>query len=429
MTTKTQLLFAEFLKPVFRDKTKNVILRIGRQSGKTFGATQKCIWQAVHKPNQKILWVDTVQANIKRYIDEYFRIICGEVWKTIKYDKQSQTLTFLNGSKIYFGSAERPENLEGFSYDLIVLNEAGIILKKEGLWLKTIQPMTKTAQVYFIGTPKGKSNSIYFELSNLAKTNEDWTDYHFTCFDSPFWQKESLNKIQEQIPSYIWQQEYLAEFVDLYENSILSPEFIQYYDFIDLTDFEQVFIHADTTHTAKTTSDYFALVVLGQNQKDKNFYVLDFVLEKIDPEKQARELIHYFQKYEKKVKKITFDEKANNGFGYWVRKLAKEEYNLSLPLEELKYKGDKVNHFTPHFNHFKAKRVILPKNNSKISLAVDQLLAFPNKSTNDDFVDGISGCLDNFLTEKIEITKSEVIVQDYNFANNYYGENIENYYL
>jgi hypothetical protein len=40
-------------------------------------------------------------------------------------------MTFANGSVIDFGSAERPENLEGFSYDFVVLNEAGIILKKE----------------------------------------------------------------------------------------------------------------------------------------------------------------------------------------------------------------------------------------------------------------------------------------------------------
>jgi predicted phage terminase large subunit-like protein len=166
-----------------------------------------------------------------------------------------------------------------------------------------------------------------------------------------------------------------------------------------------LYIHCDTTHTAKTTSDYFCLVVLGQNKKDKMYYVLDFVLEKIDPEKQAKELIHYFLKHQRKVKKITFDEKSNNGFGYWVRKLAREEYNLSLPLEELRFNNDKVNHFTPHYNHFKAKRVLLPRNHPRISLAVDQLLAFPNKGSHDDFVDGISGVLDNFAVEDSDMDK------------------------
>lgn len=40
-------------------------------------------------------------------------------------------MKFMNGSILDFGSAERPENMEGFAYDYMVLNEAGIILKKE----------------------------------------------------------------------------------------------------------------------------------------------------------------------------------------------------------------------------------------------------------------------------------------------------------
>jgi phage terminase large subunit-like protein len=73
-------------------------------------------------------------------------------------------------------------------------------------------------------------------------------------------------------------------------------------------------MHADTTHTGKTTSDYFALGVLGMSKKDKNFYLLDFILKKCDVETQARASIVMYQKYKSKVKKFTYDEKANQGF-------------------------------------------------------------------------------------------------------------------
>jgi phage terminase large subunit-like protein len=47
------------------------------------------------------------------------------------------------------------------------------------------------------------------------------------------------------------------------------------------------------------------------NKKDKNFYILDFTLDKVDVEKQARIVISYYQKYGKKIKKMTYDEKSN----------------------------------------------------------------------------------------------------------------------
>jgi phage terminase large subunit-like protein len=83
---------------------------------------------------------------------------------------------------------------------------------------------------------------------------------------------------------------------------------------------------------------------------------------------------------------------------------------LSLPIEELKYPNDKVSHFTPHIPHFKANRVFLPSSHKDLAIAQDQLLAFPSKGVNDDFVDGVSGVLDNVTQENVF---SEVVTQAY----------------
>lgn len=349
------------------------------------------------------LWVDTVQSNIGKYIERYeMPIIWPDFWQTINPDFQKHILKFQNWSYLDFASAERPENMEGFEYDFYVLNEAGIILKKEGLWENTLQPMFKNAQWKIIWTPKGKTHngelSKYYELSQLCLTANNFKEYHYSAYDSPEWTDEQLEEIKGQVASYIWQQEYLAEFVDVYENSIIPPECLRFYDYVSLDDFDQIFIHCDTTHTGKQTSDFFCAVALGKSKKDNNFYVLDFILKKCDVDVQARATIMLYQKFLKKVKKLTYDEKSNNWFGFWIKKLAKEEYQLSLPIEELNYPHDKVTHFEPHVPHFKANRVFLPSNNPMLTQATDQLLAFPTKWVNDDFVDGISWVLDNFAT-------------------------------
>jgi len=70
-------------------------------------------------------------------------------------------------------------------------------------------------------------------------------------------------------------------------------------------------MHCDTTHTGKTTSDYFCGLIIGENKRDHNFYLIDFILEKLDVETQARKTIVLYSKYASKIKKLTYDEKAN----------------------------------------------------------------------------------------------------------------------
>ena len=200
-----------------------------------------------------------------------------------------------------------------------------------------------------------------------------------------------------------YNQNYLLKPIDIYNGWLVKAEDLRYYDSINLDDFDEVFIHADTTHTGKSTSDYFATWVIGMSKKDKNFYVLDFILDKIDVEQQARSCISLYSKYSKKVKKMTYDEKSNQWFWFWIKKLAKEEYNISLPIQELKYPSDKVTHFEPHVPHFKANRVYLPSNHNKLTTATDQLLAFPTKWVHDDFCDFLSWCLDNYNKNNSDI--------------------------
>jgi predicted phage terminase large subunit-like protein len=185
--------------------------------------------------------------------------------------------------------------------------------------------------------------------------------------------------------------------------SLINESDIRYYTSINIDDFDELYLHADTTHTGNLTSDYFCAGVIGKS-KDNKYYLLDFKLEKIDVEQQARSIIPLYQRYSNKIKKVTYDEKANQGFGYWIKKLAREEYNLSLPIEELKYSSNKEAHFEPHVPHFKANAVYLPQDHKSIHQAVAQLTSFPSKTVHDDFVDMLSGCLDNFKNDKNKTT-------------------------
>lgn len=81
--------------------------------------------------------------------------------------------------------------------------------------------MVRNARGKIIGTPKGKTSdgemSKYMTLSELCKTEKNFVEYHFPASASPQWNIEQLEQIKAQVPSYIWLQEYMAEFVDVYE--------------------------------------------------------------------------------------------------------------------------------------------------------------------------------------------------------------------
>lgn len=183
-------------------------IRSCRRSFKTMGATRYIIEKLLDTPNTTGIWVDTINKNIDRYFERYFKPLVSQI---TEWNYQKKTLQFINGSYLDFGSAESPENMEGFEYDYFILNEAGIILKKDSLWDNTLRPMFKNAKGgRIIGTPKGKNK--FHKLCNFE--DENWTHYHFTIYDCPFYQKDETEKIKKETPQEVWSQEYMAEFID-----------------------------------------------------------------------------------------------------------------------------------------------------------------------------------------------------------------------
>lgn len=202
------------LRQAFEDERQYVTIRAGRGSGKTYGAF---LWilQELLMGKGGGLWVDTLQGNLDTYIDQYVRDgILKNIWKVMKYNREKHRLFFPNGSFLQLVSGERPENAEGFRYERTILNEAGLILKNDYLWNNSIEPMThpvgRENKTRLVGTPKGKN--LFWELCMLD--DEDWGHYHFTAEQSPNSSGLDLDKLRSRVPTQVFKQEYMAEFVE-----------------------------------------------------------------------------------------------------------------------------------------------------------------------------------------------------------------------
>ena len=366
------------------------------------------------------LYVSSSQSKITQHFSSFTKFLSSSDFqkvfnfKIVKCNTEQVIININNENRAIFGisagsdisginfESQRPQiiNID----DLEELDQANSIERTNKLldWLETTLlsrlPSLVDGKVRMIGTNLSL-NSIINRM--LTKQVNGWNVYKFSALnenDNSIWEQrhpaEALIQLRQDNPS-VFARNYMNSPIDS-SYSLIQREDLRYYEHLDLDKIKEIYIHADTTHTAKTTSDYFCLMAMGEHIDNKNLYVIDFILDKLDPEQQAKQLILMYSRFGNKVKKITFDEKANQGFGYWSKELAKKEYNISLPLEELKYNSDKLNHFEPHIPHFKANRIYLPEKHKDLNNAIQQLLAFPSKGINDDFVDGLSGALDNF---------------------------------
>lgn len=213
-----------------------LVVSKGRRFGATKGACNYLIEMLIQ--GKKILWGDTIHGNIDRYYERY---ILPELKKNniqYNYEKQKKQLNIADGY-CDFRSADNPENWEGFGYDIILLNEAGIILKNKYLYTNAVLPMlmdNPCSLLIAMGVPKGKTlkdgtEHPFYTIKKAAENKQPGYKYlKFSSYDNPFLSYEDIKALEAEIarmnPEMV-QQEIYGEFVDGANLSLWSPEMIR----------------------------------------------------------------------------------------------------------------------------------------------------------------------------------------------------------
>jgi hypothetical protein len=205
------------------------IFPCGRRFGKTQGAAHACIEWAIE--GMPILWGDTVNANITKYVERYFLPPLKPSGIRHRWRSDKNILEIGRGY-IDFRSADNPSNWEGFGYKKIVLNEAGVILgDQEGnkgpyLYANTVLPMMmdyRDSQLYAIGAPKGKKLKKveevhpFYRLWEKAETEATYRRGSFSSYDNPLLGPSDIEELEKEIAAMspgMQRQEIWAEFID-----------------------------------------------------------------------------------------------------------------------------------------------------------------------------------------------------------------------
>lgn len=250
------------------EETKYIVGCFGRQAGKSFTAQNLLLKWALEDNGSVGMWVSPVYSQAKKVFTELTNTIAGtNLTKSI--NKSELTITFINGSVVYFRSGEREDSLRGYTLHYLIVDEAAYI--KNDVWNTVLRPtvLVNGKKVLFISTPKGRN---WFYDVAMRGYNEEYGKYktfHATSFDTPFITVEELEEAKLSLPDSIYKQEILAEFIDdggevfssINDCSVLTsyPQFVsgeKYYAGIDFG----------------RQNDYTVLTILNSKGEMVDFY-------------------------------------------------------------------------------------------------------------------------------------------------------------
>ena len=405
----------------FNTPEQFVVVPKGRRAGFTRGAAQfavECLLSG-----RSVLWVDTIQLHLDSYYKMYFLPIVRQIPSYLYQYRQSYHDLTINGVKLDMRSAERPENIEGFAYHVIILNESGIILRGQrgrSLWMSTLLPMVMdyNADVYFIGTPKGlrkkrgeMSDSgycLYYELALLGglkgDKDPDWATKVYDSYSNPKLSHDVIKKLESKWKLAYRKQEIQGEFIDFSQEAIFHASWWHFVDELPpAVNRRRLFLSIDTAFKIGEENDFSAFSVVLEHRT--GFVWMFAIAEKLEFPQLIERTCQLYDEYRPDL--VLVEDRAS---GQSLIQTLKQ--NVPFPVAGYKSDRDKVARaqaVTPMFAEGRVQILRGPWNKE----ALDQLIEFnATLDSPDDIVDSITQVL-NFakgssITQKPVILKNRV---------------------
>ena len=382
---------------VAKSKARFRILVAGRRFGKTRLGTLLCLAKAMEGKNA--WWVAPTYA------------MALEGWKTVrdlagKYGmevKESEKTVYTKaGGFVTVRTADNPDRLRGAGLDFIVLDECAFI--KEQTWKEVLRPTLteRKGGCLFISTPKGIQN-WFKRLYDEAENNPDWERWQFSSYDNPMIDREELAIAKREIGSFLFSQEYEAQFVEQ-TGGLIKSEWFKYYTRETLTEFNEegnyqdyvyiqtqdgavrledlnIYTTVDLATSTKESADYTVVTTIGLD-KQNNVYVLDVIRKRIE----APDIVKLLEQVYEKWNPVSIGVESA-GFQLALIQIIRRQ--TTLPIVKLKADKDKLSRALPLSAKMEAGMVFFPNDALWYSDLEKELLVFPS-GDHDDQVDSLA---------------------------------------
>lgn len=176
-------------------------------------------------------------------------------------------LELITGASIDFWTLDDPRTVaRGRKYKRVVIDEAAMARYLEEAWQQAIRPTLTDykGDAWFFSTPKGGN---YFKLLfDDAASLDGWARFQMPTTSNPFIDPEEVEAARLSLPSLVFRQEYLADFVEA-EGARISRPWIRYGD--PVSENLTTVMGVDLAISEKTGADFTAAAVLSRDEEGR----------------------------------------------------------------------------------------------------------------------------------------------------------------
>ncbi len=205
---------ADYQKKIVLSKARFTITEASTKSGKTYS---HIIWlygkaheEGVDHEGKNYWWVAPVSYQAQIAYDRYKRYL--RATGLYRFNDTSQIIFCPNGARIWFKSAEKPDNLFGEDVYAAVFDEAP--RAREAAWFALRTTLTSTGgQCKMIGNFGGIGNWVH-RLKDKAKSDPQYQYFKITCYDAireGILEKSEVDQARKDLPEKIFRELYEVE--------------------------------------------------------------------------------------------------------------------------------------------------------------------------------------------------------------------------
>lgn len=292
-----------------------VVIRCGRRFGKTT-LLERCVSKWAYN-GLKVGWFGpTYKLNLPTY-KRILRTVQPVVTSKSKID---QMIELRGEGSIEFWTLQDEDAGRSRFYDRVVIDEASLVSRGlRDTWEQSIAPtlLDRRGFAVMAGTPKGIDPDNFFYQACTDKSL-GWREFHAPTASNPMLDREAVAKLKDEYPPLVYQQEYLADFVDwngaafFAEDSLLVDG--QPVEYPTRTD--QVFAVIDTALKDGLEHDGTAVIYCARNKyAGPKLVILDWDVIQIE----GALLENWLPSVNQRIEQLSAQLKARQGnVGMWI---------------------------------------------------------------------------------------------------------------
>ncbi|AOJ69347.1 MULTISPECIES: hypothetical protein [Burkholderia] len=193
------------------NENRRVVIRCGRRFGKTT-LLERCASKWAYN-GLKVGWFGPTY---KLNLPTYKRILRTIQPVVVAKSKIDQVIETRRDGCVEFWTLQDEDAGRSRFYDRVIIDEGSLVQKGlRNIWEQAIAPtlLDRKGHAVMAGTPKGIDPDNFFYEACTDKSL-GWLEFHAPTASNPMLDPEAVARLKDEYPALVYQQEYLADFVD-----------------------------------------------------------------------------------------------------------------------------------------------------------------------------------------------------------------------